>query len=327
MLLLSKEDIKKVFSIHDAVDSVKEAFISFSGQLVQVPLRTAIQAPKGVFLIMPAYSQATGYASLKNVSIFPHNRELSLPTAPGQVMLFDGNTGVAIAIMDGTYLTQLRTGAATGAAFDALGRRDAKIGALIGAGSQGAMQLAAMLAVRDLDEARVCDLVYERALELVSDIQAEYPSYRTKIRAVRCSDDAVENADLVVTVTSSLKPVFDGTKIKAGATISCVGSYRPEMQEMDPRILERCGKLIFDSREAVLSESGDILIPLDEGLITEDDFTGDLGDVLLGKLPGRETDEEIIVFKTVGISAQDLITAKNVFLKAGAAGIGTVWNP
>lgn len=327
MLLLSREDINKIFTIEDAISAVKEAFKDFSAGQFEVPLRTNIQAPDGVFLFMPVFSRVAGYASLKVIDIFAGNKKLGLPTAPSQVLLIDGKTGIVIAIIDGTYLTQLRTGAASGVAFDTLGRRDAKIGAVIGAGSQGATQLAAMLAVRDLDEVRVCDLAYERAEELVVRVRAEYSRYKTNIKAVRGSDEAIAGADLVITVTPSLTPVFDGHKIKPGATISCVGSYQREMQEMDPHVLAVCSKLYFDSREAVLSESGDMIKPLECGLITEADLTGDLGDVLLGKLVGRETDDEIIVFKSVGIAAQDLVTAKHIFLKAVDRGIGMVWNP
>lgn len=329
MLLLSKEDIKKIFTIKDAIAADKEAFMAFSDGQFDVPLRTNIQAPteEGVFLFMPAYSRAAGYAMLKNINIFPHNRDSQLPTAPAQVLLIDGKTGIVSATIDGTYLTQLRTGAASGAAFDVLGRKDSKIGAVIGAGDQGATQLAAMLAVRDLEEARVFDIEFERAEAMAAAVKAEYPDCRTTIRAVRTSDEVVDGADLITTVTPSLKPVFNAARIQAGATISCVGSYQPHMQEMDPLILKRAAKLYFDSKDTVLSEAGDILKPLEEGLITEADFTGDLGDVLLGKTAGRESENEIIVFKTVGIGAQDLITAKNIFLKARDAGVGTVWGP
>jgi ornithine cyclodeaminase len=329
MLLLSKEDIKQIFTIKDAIAADKEAFAAFSDGQLDVPLRTNVQAPaaEGVFLFMPAYSQTAGYAMLKDINIFPHNRELSLPTAPAQVLLIDGQTGIVSAVIDGTYLTQLRTGAASGAAFDVLGRKDSKIGAVIGAGGQSATQLAAMLAVRDLGEARVFDLDFERAEAMTAAVKADYPDSRTEVRVVRTSDEAVADADLIITVTPSLKPGFDASMIKAGATISGVGCYQPHMQEIDPLIFRRASKLYFDSKDAVLSEAGDILKPLEAGLITEAAFTGDLGDVLLGKTAGRASEEEIIVFKTVGSGAQDLITAKNIFLKARDAGVGTVWNP
>ncbi|MCI9616294.1 MAG: ornithine cyclodeaminase family protein, partial [Dorea sp.] len=229
------------------------------------------------------------------------------------------------AILDGTYITQLRTGASSGAAFDVLAKQSCRIGALIGTGGQAATQLEAMIAVRKLEEVRVYDLNYERTVEFAKRMQEELSSYGTKITAVKSSDEAIDDADLLITVTPSSKPVFDGTKIKKGCTISCVGAYQHHMQEMDPAVLPRASKIYFDSQEAVLSESGDILIPLEEGIITEDDFTGDIGNVIKGELAGRENDDEIIVYETVGVGAQDLVTAKAVYENALKAGVGTLW--
>lgn len=328
MLLLSKKDIQKVFTMKDAVEADKEAFTLFSEGKSVVPLRTNIGAPKydGAFLFMPSYVEDLECSAIKIVNVFPKNIEKGIPTTPAQVLLIDGKTGVVISVLDGTYVTQLRTGAASGAAFDVLANPTAKKGALIGTGGQAATQLEAMLAVRDLEEVKVYDINLQRIEEFVEKMNEELASYGTRIIAAKSSDEAIEDADMIVTVTPSSKPVFDGNKVKAGATVSCVGSYQPHMQEMDSVILQRAGKIYFDSEEAVLSEAGDILIPLADGLITKEDFTGDLGDVLLGKVVGRETEEEIIVFKTVGIGTQDLVTAKHIYDKAVEQGIGTEWN-
>ena len=294
MLLLSREDIKKVFTMKDAIEADKKAFQLVVEGKCDAPLRTNIQAPKheGCFLFMPAYVEEMDTASLKIINIFPHNIDNGIPSSPAQVLLIDGKTGIVIAVLDGTYVTQLRTGAASGAAFDVLARKDARIGALIGTGGQAATQLEAMLAARDIKEVRVFDLNYDRTKEFADRMQEELASYGAKIVAAKTSDEAVEGADLLITVTPSSKPVFDASKVKEGATISCVGAYQPHMQEMDPAILTRASKIYFDSKEAVLSESGDILIPLEQGTITEEDFTGDLGNVIKGDLVGRENEEE-----------------------------------
>lgn len=327
MLLLSREDIKKVFTIKDAIEADKYAFTLVVDGKCEAPLRTNIQAPKydGCFLFMPAYVSEMDTASLKIINIFPHNIDQGKPSSPAQVLLIDGTTGIVTAVLDGTYVTQLRTGAASGAAFDVLAKKDCKIGALIGTGGQAATQLEAMIAVRGLEEVRVFDLNLERTKEFAARMQEELKDYGTNIIPVNSSDEAVDNADLVITVTPSSKPVFDASKIKAGATISCVGAYQPHMQEMDPAILTRASKLYFDSEEAVLSESGDILIPLEDGTITKDDFTGDLGQVIKGELVGRENDEEIIVFETVGVATQDLVAARRIYDKAVEAGVGINW--
>ena len=327
MLLLSREDIKKVFTIKDAIEADKKAFRYVVEGKCEIPLRTNIQAPKydGCFLFMPAYLEEMDTASLKIINIFPHNIDNGIPSSPAQVLLIDGKTGLVTAVLDGTYVTQLRTGAASGAAFDVLAKKDCRIGALIGTGGQAPTQLEAMLAARTLQEVRVYDMNPERTKVFAETMQEELKDYEARIIAAASSDEAIDEADLIITVTPSSKPVFDGTKVKAGATISCVGAYQHHMQEMDPAILPRASKIYFDSREAVLSESGDILIPLEEGIITEEDFTGDLGDVLLGKVVGRENDDEIIVFETVGVAAQDLVAAKEIYEKAIKAGVGITW--
>lgn len=327
MLLLSREEIKKIFSMKEAIEADKRAFqLAVEGKC-NAPLRTNIPAPaqEGNFLFMPAYVEELDTASLKVVNIFPRNIDKGLPSAPAQVMLIDGKTGLVTALLDGTYVTQLRTGAASGAAFDLLARKDARIGALIGTGGQAAAQLEAMLAARDLTQVKVYDVNPERTKDFAARMQEELKAYGVEITAAESSDDAVVEADLLVTVTPSTTPVFDGSKVKSGATVSCVGSYQHHMQEMDPVILTRASKLYFDLEEMVLAESGDILIPLSKGMITKEDFTGDLGDVVRGKIPGRESDEEIIVFKTVGVAAQDLVTAKAIYEKAISAGVGLNW--
>lgn len=327
MLLLSKEDIKQVFTMQDAVKAVKKAFCLVAERKCDAPLRTNIQAEKygGCFLFMPAYVEEIDTASLKVINIFPHNIDNGLPSSPAQVFLIDGTTGIVSAVLDGTYVTQLRTGAASGAAFDVLAKKDCRTGALIGTGGQAPAQLEGMLAARKLKEVRVYDLNFERTKIFAERMQKELSSYGARIIAVSSSDEAVEDADLLVTVTPSIKPVFDGNKIKQGATISCVGSYQPHMQEMDPAVLPRASKIYFDSEDAVLSEAGDILIPLEKGIITKKDFTGDLGDVLLGRIVGRENDDEIIIFETVGVAAQDLVTAKVIYEKALSVGAGYKW--
>ncbi|MFQ8900461.1 MAG: hypothetical protein ACLR71_22130 [[Clostridium] scindens] len=222
MLLLSREDIKKVFTMKDAIEADKKAFQLVVEGKCDAPLRTNIQAPKheGCFLFMPAYVEEMDTASLKIINIFPHNIDNGIPSSPAQVLLIDGKTGIVIAVLDGTYVTQLRTGAASGAAFDVLARKDARIGALIGTGGQAATQLEAMLAARDIKEVRVFDLNYDRTKEFADRMQEELASYGAKIVAAKTSDEAVEGADLLITVTPSSKPVFDASKVKEGATIS-----------------------------------------------------------------------------------------------------------
>ncbi|TAN66207.1 ornithine cyclodeaminase family protein [Paraclostridium sordellii 8483] len=327
MLLLSKSDIKKVFTMRDAIEADKEAFKIYTEGKSVVPLRTNIPAPKeeGSMLFMPGYIEDLDCAGVKIVSVFPNNIKKGKPVTPATVLLMDGITGEVSAILDGTYITQLRTGAASGAAIDVLARKDAKKGALIGTGGQAASQLEAMIEARNLEEVYIYDIDLDRTNKFVNQMQEELSNYNTKFKAAKSSDEAIEDADVIITVTTSKKPVFDGNKVKKGATISAVGSYLPVMQELDPVALTRANKIFFESTDAVLSESGDILNPLENGTITKYDFSGELGQVINNEILGRENDEEIIVFKTVGIAVQDVVTAKKIYDKAIEKNVGTQW--
>lgn len=326
MLLLSREDIKSVVTMKDMIEADKTAFKMTVDGTVKTPLRTVIDGKyDGAFLFMPAYAPELDAAAMKVIDIFPHNVDNGKMTSPAQVMLIDGKDGYVIALLDGTYVTQLRTGASSGEAFDLLAKKDCKRGALIGTGGQAATQLEAMLAARKLDEVKIYDLNAERCQAFAEQMQKELVDYGAKITAAESSDECIEDADLIITVTPSAKPVFDGTKVKEGATISCVGTYEPHKHEMDPAILPRASKIICDSKEAALSETGDLLIPIKEGIISETDILGSLGDVINGTIKGRENDDEIIVYETVGVAAQDLVAAKVIYDKAVEVGKGMNW--
>lgn len=328
MLLLNREDIEKVFTIKDAIEADKKAFVAIEEKLCETPLRTNIRAPKydGTFLFMPSYGENIDTAALKIINIFPRNIERGLPSSPAQILLIDGTTGLVIALLDGTYVTQLRTGGASGAAFDLLGRKDAKTGVLIGTGGQAPTQLEAMLAVRNLEKVLVYDANLQRARDFTQKMEKKLAHYHTAILPVATSAEAVKEGDLIITVTPSTTPVFDGTLVKPGATLSCVGSYQPHMQELDPALLPHVARIYFDDKEAVLSEAGDLILPLKKGELSSEKFAGNLGKVLKGTLEGRKTPEEILLFETVGTAVQDLITAKAIYDRALELGIGTPWN-
>ena len=327
MLLLSEQDITKVVSMKEMIEAVKSAFIMMSEGTCDVPLRTVIDHPDGdsAFLFMPAYAPGMNAASLKVVDIFPHNIDRGLSTGPGQVLLIDGDTGYISALIDGACVTRLRTGASSGAAFDVLAKETCHKGALIGTGSLAACQLEAMVAARHPNEISIYDIDPARCQSFVDSVN-QLAAYRgIRITAAGSSDECIADADLIITVTPSATPVFNGANVKPGATISAVGAYEPHKHELDPALLPRASKIICDWRDAALTESGDLLIPIAQGLITESDIGPSLGEILLDTMPGRESDEEIIVYETVGVAMQDLAAAKLIYDKATAAGIGTTW--
>ena len=327
MLLLNEKEIKSVVSMRDIVEADKTAFQMIAAGTVEVPLRAAIKAPAhdGTFLFMPSYAASEEAAAVKIISVFPHNPEMGLEACPAQVLLLDGKTGYITAMLDGSTVTRMRTGAASGAAFDILGKKECKVGALIGTGGQAPEQLEAMLCVRKLEKVWVYSRNRKKLEDFCAKMRKELGHYGAQILPADSADDAVADADLVITVTTSTVPVFDGTKIKPGCTISAVGTYEPEKHELDPAVLPLASKIICDYKDAVLSESGDLLIPLADGTIKDEDIQGSLGDVIDGRIAGRENDDEIIVFESVGVASQDLVAARVIFEKASAAGMGTEW--
>ncbi|BDR58935.1 ornithine cyclodeaminase family protein [Xylocopilactobacillus apicola] len=327
MLLLNKSTIQNFYSIDDCMHAVTEAFRLFSDGKVNVPLRTQIVKSdnKSTFLCMPAFCEKNNSASVKVLNMFPDNISRGLASINAQVLNIDAETGAINCLMDGNYVTQLRTGAASGVAFKFLAKQNCHKGALIGAGGQAATQLEAMLIARDLDEVQVSDYDFKRAKDFADQMNEELAKYRTKIVAVSSANEAVSEADLIISVTTSKTPVYDGSLVKAGATVSGVGSYQPQMQETPLELLQRAAKIYFDSKEAVLAEAGDLLQPLQKNQITQTNFIGELGKVISGELTGRSNDEEIIFFKTVGIAAQDLMTAKSIYEKARANQKGLEW--
>lgn len=313
MLRITKEDIERYIGMRDVIDAVEKAFSMTEKGLIDVPLRTALKAEGGTMLFMPAYSRELGIAVLKNVNVFPANADRGLTTTPAETLLIDASTGYVLALLDGTCVTQMRTGAASGAAFDILAKKDCEKGALIGTGGQAAAQLDAMLTVRDLREVSIFSRDPYKCMMFAEKARARYASRGTVIKCARSADECVEDADLIITATTSDRPVFDGRLVKKGATVSCIGTYEPDKHEIDPYLIARADRIYCDSTAAVLSESGDILIPLRSGLITENDICGGLGEVINGTLRGRTNDDEIIVFETVGIAAQDLVTSGMIY--------------
>ena len=327
MLLLNEQDIRKVFDMNDAIDSNIEAYKIFSSGNAVVPLRQVIAADegRGNFAFMPAYSSKLGAAGIKIVNIFPGNRERGEATTIGQVLLMDDKNGEVLALMDGSFITKFRTGAASGAAFKLFARNDAKIGCLIGTGGQADCQLEAMLAACDLDEVRIVARDFAKTEKFTEEMSERFKDSGTKLIAYDDANEALDGADVIVVVTVSMEPVFDANRVKKGAVVSGVGSYTAEMNEIDPKLFKLADKIYFDSKDACIAESADIQIPIREGLVSLEGLTGDIGEYALGEISGREADDEIIIFKNVGLGILDLVIAKLIYEKAKNRKIGYQW--
>lgn len=322
--VLSGEDVRKALPMERAIEAMKDAFAQlFSGQ-ADLPLRTALDvlSQDGVTLFMPAYlggsGQGDGQMAVKIVSVFNHNPEKGLPLIHALVVVIDATTGAPAAVMDGAYLTALRTGAASGAATDLLARDDARTVAIFGAGAQGRTQLEAVCAVRPIEEAWIYDIVAGQAAAY-ADEMSERLSLPVKV--AETPGDGVRRADVICTATTATSPVFDDADLRLGTHINAVGAYTPDMQEIPPDTVLRA-KVVIDEREASLAEAGDLIIPLEQGLISEDDIYAELGEIVVGEKPGRESAEEITFFKSVGVAVQDVAAASAVLEAAKRLGLG-----
>jgi ornithine cyclodeaminase len=237
------------------------------------------------------------------------------------VLVFDPETGRTIALLEGSSLTAIRTGAASGAAIDLLARQDSKVVTIFGAGAQARTQLEAACTVREIETAFIFAPHPDKAQALITEMNSR--GLRTRdLRVARSAQEAVDMADIICTATTALRPVFQDKDLQAGAHISAVGSYRPDMQEVPAETLVRA-KIFVDSRSAALEEAGDLIQPMQARLFDESHICGELGEVVLGRIPGRESQDEITYFKSVGIAVQDAMAAQVALTNARQMHLGT----
>jgi ornithine cyclodeaminase/alanine dehydrogenase len=318
-LILNRSDVISVLTMKDCIHAVGNAFAELSNGTAVLPLRTNITSSDGLSLYMPAYLKEAKALACKVVTVYKNNpAKHQLPVVIGKVLLQDPETGDVICIMDGGYLTAVRTGAASGVATKYLARKaDNQVAGIFGSGVQARMQLLAVAEVRKLSRALVFDISAEATDRFINDLS---PKVDFQIIKANSPDEVLE-ADIICTATSSSTPVFDGRKVKPGTHINGIGSHTPNARELDAGIVKR-SKFIGDSREACFGEAGDIILPVKEGIIDASHFYAELGDVVTGKVQGRTSDQEITIFKSNGLAIQDAVTAKLIYDKARGAGIG-----
>jgi alanine dehydrogenase len=319
--ILSREDVRHALPMGQAIEAMKAAFAQLSTGQADVPLRVALQVPqhKGVTLFMPAYLAADDQMAIKIVSVFDDNPAQGLPLIHALVVVVDATTGEPAAVMDGTFLTALRTGAASGAATDLLARHDARTAAIFGAGAQGRTQLEAICAIRPIHAAWIYDVVPERAAAYAAEMSQRLS---LSVQVAKAPAEAARQADIICTATTSSAPVFEDADVRPGTHINAVGAYTPHMQEVPAETVLRA-RVVIDHREASLAEAGDLLIPLQQGVMTEDHIYAELGEVAAGHKPGRASPEEITLFKSVGVAVQDVAAAGAVLEAAQRLGLGT----
>lgn len=323
MRLLTRSDVQRALSMHEAIPLIKQAFCELSTGRAIVPLRTVLPQEKhdGVTLFMPGYLPAAEALTIKVVSIHHRNPEQNLPLIHALVLVMEPRTGRPVAALEGGYLTALRTGAASGVATDLLARNDAEVAAIFGAGAQARTQILAVAAVRSIQRF----WIYARNAEHVQSLMAELrPQLADSVEllAAESPAQAVREAQIICTATSSATPVFAGADLQPGTHINSIGSYKAEMQEVDCLTLQRAAKIVVDEREAAFSEAGDLMTALAQGAIQASDVYAELGEIAAGLKAGRESEGEITYFKSVGNAVQDAAVAQAIYQQAVAMNLG-----
>lgn len=312
--ILSADDVKKALPMSKAIDAMKIAYGHLSSGHAKVPIRPQITTNKGDTLFMPAYLSQTHDLGIKVVSIYGDNPSKGFPRITATVLLIDPETGLPKAFMDGISLTAIRTGAGGGLAAELLSRPNSETVVLFGAGIQARTQLQAVMAVRKISHVYIISRTQASAQKLAEEI-ATWPDIPI-INNTSTPQEAFCNADIVITATTSSTPLFDGNDLKPGTHITAIGSYTAEKREIDS-ITARKARIVVDSREACLIEAGDILIPGVE-------IDAEIGEIVNGNKPARQSDDEITLFKSVGIAVQDIVCASIVLNEAEALGLGKI---
>jgi len=324
--LLSKNDVMKVLTMNDTINILEKAFADLSNGNAVLPQRTPIATPNhnGLALFMPAYLKGIGALGAKVVTVYKDNiPKYNLPTIMGTIILLDEKTGAPVALMDGGYLTAMRTGGAAGLATKFLARKDANVHALFGTGGMARTHAWAVNCVRKIEKLILYSL----------DPKEKQIAFKKSLEDIICSEiifadsakEAIEQSDIVTLITSAKDPIIDGDWIKPGTHINGVGSHSPAMREIDSKTVLK-SKIVCDSMDACKAEAGDFIIPANNGEWNWEKIHSSLGDVITNKISGRENVNEITLFKSVGLAIQDLSTALHVYQKANEMNVGLDFN-
>jgi ornithine cyclodeaminase/alanine dehydrogenase len=319
VLVLSRADLEAVLEVVPVIAAVEEAFRQYARKAVRLlPRQSLALEGRDVLLLMPCAIPGVGALGTKTVTVCFDNPRRGLPTVMASYLLHDPETGRPLAFMEASYLTGLRTGAASAAAAKRLARADSRVAACFGAGVQAAFQLRCLRAVLPLERVVVRSRSPETAQAFAERLA---PVLGLPVAPAASPREALAEADVVVTATTSPTPVFDGRDLRPGTHVDAVGSFQPSTRELDGETLRRA-RVFVDTFEGAWHEAGDILLAIQEGAITRAHVRGELADLVSGAVPGRGSADEITVFKSVGFAAEDAVTARLAYDRARATGRG-----
>jgi ornithine cyclodeaminase/alanine dehydrogenase-like protein (mu-crystallin family) len=322
LLVLSHTEVEQLLPMHECIDVMEAALIVLTRGEVHQPLRTIIRPPevKGVMALMSSFRAGDApLFGLKAICVFPENAAIGKDAHQGGVLLFSGQTGELLALVNASAITAIRTAAVSGVATRLLAREDASELAIIGAGVQARPHLEAMACVRELKRVRVAARRLESASKFAVEMQAKFPF---PIEPVENAEAAVRGADIIVTATTAHEPVLKREWISPGTHINAIGTFSPEAREIDTATMA-AATLFVDRRESALTEAGDYLMAAKEGAIGPDHIRAELGEVLTGAHSGRTSREEITLFKSLGLAIEDLAAAAYIYQNAKQQDAGT----
>ena len=311
--ILSASDVRAALPMPKAIDAMRHAYSQLSAGKATAPPRQHLSTDKGITLIMPAHLPERSEFGIKVVSVYDDNPNLGLPRISATVLVLDPTTGAPKAFMDGASLTAIRTGAGGGVAADLLARKDAKKVGLFGAGVQARAQLQAVMAVRNITSVNLISRTQTSAQQLAAEISEWIDA--PEVNLVSTPRQVVENADIVLCATTSATPLFDGNALQPGTHITAVGTFIPEKREVDTITIRQAHRIVVDSREACLEEAGDLIIP-------NAAIDAEIGEIVNGDKPGRQSDDEITFFKSVGVAVQDAVAGSVVLAEAEVKELG-----
>ena len=322
--ILTENDVRSLIDMDAAIPIQEEAFIRLAARESVEGLRSFVvsETPPGVAIFNPSFLKNGGGYGVKIVSDFFGNTGRGVARMSAIVTLFDGETGHPRTVMEGGYLTDLRTGAGTGAAARRLARANSRVVAVVGAGRVARNQLQALARTHDLERVLVAGRSETRARAFATWIR-EADDLPDDVAVARSTGEAVGEADIVVAATTSSEPVLFGRDLRPGTFVAAAGANVATAREVDTEMVRRAGKLVIDSPADSLANAGDLTIPLSEGAIRKEDIAG-IAEIIAGARPGRETEGEITYYKSLGLPIQDLITAQHIERRAIDAGAGTI---
>ena len=321
LLIVNDREVERLLPMRECIDVMAKALETLAREDALLPLRTIMWLPgkTGALGLMPAYLGDPKIMGVKVISVFPGNSETEFESHQGGVMLFEVENGRALALMDATAITGIRTAAVSGVATRALGNPDAGDLAILGTGSQAQTHLEAMRAVRSIRRVRVWGRNFGHAARFARRASERHGIV---VEPIEGAADAVAGADIICTVTASETPVLLAEWLSPGAHINAVGACVPSWREVDSEAMAR-SRLFVDRREAVQKEAGDFILAREEGAVGDDHILGELGEVLLERIQGRGSAEQITLFESLGLAIEDLASAHHVYRRALEEGVGT----